>query len=261
MDIKLLQLSDSHLHQDAGTCLIGIDTDASLQAVVELASTEEDVTAILATGDLSQDGSLQSYDRFVKYLQPLNVPVYWIPGNHDDVRHFHHPDGDFPLPARTTLDLGSWRIVMLDSVVPGKDHGSLEQSELDYFAAQLNNCKAKHCLVVLHHQPVATGAEWLDTMQLCNHDAFIEVINRHSCVRAVIYGHVHQESSSDIDGIRYMSVPSTCFQFKPNSEGFALDDAQPGYRCLILKETGEIETAVKRLTEFDMSLEEGIDGY
>lgn len=261
MDIKLLQLSDSHLHKQPGQCLIGIDTDASLQAVVELASEEQQVAAILATGDLSQDGSLQSYERFAKYLEPLNTPVHWIPGNHDEVRHFHHPDGEFPLAGRTTLELGSWRIIMLDSVVPGKDHGNLEQSELDYLAAQLSSCKGKHCLVVLHHQPVATGADWLDTMQLCNHDAFQEVISRNNCVRAVIYGHVHQDFDKDIDGVRYMSVPSTCFQFKPESDGFALDEKLPGYRCLILKDSGGIDTAVKRLTDFDMNLEEGVDGY
>ena len=261
MDFKLLQLSDSHLHEEPGQRLIGIDTDASLQAVVELAAGEQGVTAVLATGDLSQDGSLQSYERFVQYMQALDLPVHWIPGNHDDVRFFHHPGAEFPLPARETLELGGWRIIMLDSVVPGEDHGSLEQSELDYLAAQLDSCEVKHCLVVLHHQPVATGADWLDTMQLCNHDAFLEIINRHTCVRAVIYGHVHQESDKTIDGIRFMSVPSTCFQFKADSEGFALDDKLPGYRSLVLKDSGEIETAVKRVTDFDMSLDEGVEGY
>ncbi len=261
MDIKLLQLSDSHLHKQAGQRLIGVDTDASLRAVVELASKEEGVDAILATGDLSQDGSLQSYERFVDMVGTLERPIHWLPGNHDDVTYFHNPKDGFPLPARTTLDMATWRIIMLDSVVPGKDHGKLAQSELDYLADQLQSSDGRHCLVVLHHQPIATGADWLDTMQLYNDGAFMDVVQQYGSVRAVIYGHVHQDFSRDVDGIRFMSVPSTCFQFKPNSEGFALDDAFPGYRILVLKESGEIDTQVHRLAEFDLSLEEGVEGY
>lgn len=261
MDVKLIQLSDSHLHEQPGKRLIGIDTDASLRAVVDLAGAEENVNAILATGDLSQDGSLQSYQRFVELVSPLNVPIHWLPGNHDDVDYFHVPQDGFPLSSRSTLDLGAWRIIMLDSVVPGKDHGKLAQSELDYLADQLRDCDGRHCLVVLHHQPIATGADWLDTMQLYNDGAFFDVIQQYDNVRAVIYGHVHQAFVKDLDGIRFMSVPSTCFQFKPDSSGFALDDALPGYRCLVLKESGSIETEVRRVAEFDLSLDKDVEGY
>ena len=39
------------------------------------------------TGDLIQDASREAYDRFCELMQPLGLPVYCIPGNHD-VRAF-----------------------------------------------------------------------------------------------------------------------------------------------------------------------------
>jgi Icc protein len=261
MDIKILQLSDSHLHGEPGARLIGVDTDASLRAVVDLAGNEKDVTAILATGDLSQDGSLKSYQRFAEITRCLDAPIHWIPGNHDAVDYFHKPDSAFPLRPRSTLGLGDWRVILLDSVVPGKDSGNLDEDEFEYLRNQLDGGKYDHCLVVLHHQPVATGAEWLDTMQLCNHEAFRDCLEQSKRVRAVIYGHIHQDFNRTIDGIRFMSAPSTCFQFKPGSDRFALDDRLPGYRCLVLKDSGDIETSVRRIKDFDMELDEAAKGY
>ena len=41
-----------------------------------------------------------------------------------------------------------------------------------------------------------------------------------------------------------MSTPSTCAQFLPRSEFFALDDRPPGLRWLELHADGHIETEV-----------------
>ena len=58
--LKLLQLSDSHLFGEPDRHLIGVDTGQTLAAIVELMASEDDVAAIIATGDLSQDGSIAS---------------------------------------------------------------------------------------------------------------------------------------------------------------------------------------------------------
>jgi len=129
--VKFLQISDSHLFKDTGKQLIGVDTEASLRAVVALACKEDNVTGILATGDLSQDGSTESYQNFHDIVKQLGAPVYWIPGNHDDSGFFHHPEG-FPLSSRSVIEAGNWRILLLDSVIPGKESGHLSTSELDY---------------------------------------------------------------------------------------------------------------------------------
>jgi Icc protein len=68
----------------------------------------------------------------------------------------------------------------------------------------------------------------------------------------VLWGHVHQESHHIIDGVEWMSTPSSCVQFKPGSKEFALGSEAPGYRHLSLYADGRIETAVHRV-DYDKS--------
>ena len=44
-----------------------------------------------------------------------------------------------------------------------------------------------------------------------------------------------------------MATPATCIQFKPDSNHFALDTLQPGWREIELHPDGRIETRVKRI--------------
>jgi Icc protein len=62
--VLLVQLSDSHLFADATGKLLGMDTQDSLQRVIERVQVEQpQIDLILASGDLSQDGSVASANR------------------------------------------------------------------------------------------------------------------------------------------------------------------------------------------------------
>lgn len=258
-DIKFIQISDSHLLQNNQQRLIGVDTDASLRAIIDLVSNEENVSGILASGDLSQDGSLQSYQRFSEITQTPGVPVYWIPGNHDDSKYFHDPEG-FPLKKRDVIEVGNWRVLLLDSVIPGNESGLLADSELEYIENNVIN-DDKHHLLVLHHQPLSCGSAWLDSMILRNADEFIRLISSKDNIRAVLYGHIHQASMQQVAGISFFSTPSTCFQFKPGTAEFSLDSRLPGYRRVILKSDGSIETEIIRIKNYNLELDPVVSGY
>lgn len=258
--VKFIQISDSHLFKNADQRLVGVNTENSLRAIIDLVAEEKDVTGILATGDLSQDGSLKSYQRFGEILQPLGLPVHWIPGNHDNPDIFHETPKDFPLSSRSVIKAGSWRILLLDSVIPGDDSGCLATTELDYIEKNVHD-DGKYYLLVLHHHPVPCGSSWLDTMILNNSDDFLRLIANKPSVRAVINGHIHQARQQEIAKITFFSTPSTCFQFTPESDDFSLDARQPGYRRLTLKDNGSIETEIVRLTDFDLNLDTDVEGY
>ena len=258
--MKFIQISDTHLFGDAGRRLLGVDTEASLQAVIELAAEEKDVAGILATGDISQDGSLKSYQRFDEMTRVLGAPVYWIPGNHDNSANFHQLSGDFPLSTRTVIEASKWRILLLDSVIPGDDGGYLAETELEYIEENIQD-DGLHYMLMLHHQPIPCGSSWLDTMKLDNSAEFISLISSKPGVRAVINGHIHQSNQRDISGISFISTPSTCFQFTPQTSQFSLDSCMPGYRRLLLKDDGSIETEVVRVSDFDLNLEYSEEGY
>ena len=81
----VIQLTDSHLFARANGRLLGIDTAASLQQVVAQVVREQPrIDLLLASGDLSQDGSVASYQRFCELTEPLAAPMRWLAGNHDE---------------------------------------------------------------------------------------------------------------------------------------------------------------------------------
>ena len=104
----------------------------------------------------------------------------------------------------------------------------------------------QHALVCLHHPAINCGSAWMDKKSLLNAEQFRKEIHQHDNVRGVLWGHVHQEADFHRDGVRWMSTPSTCFQFKPDSVEFALDTRPPGYCSLTLQLDGKIESEVIR---------------
>ena len=64
--IRVLQITDTHLKADVGGTLLGIDTDHSLQAVIELVKNEYDTPdVLLVTGDLADSGARDAYRRAI----------------------------------------------------------------------------------------------------------------------------------------------------------------------------------------------------
>src|SRR5690606_15849754 len=88
-----------------------------------------------------------------------------------------------------------------------------------------------------------------DGVALRDAPAFLEIVDANPSVRCVTWGHVHQESDRERNGVRYLSTPSTCAQFLPQSEFFALDSRPPGMRWLELQPDGAIVTEVEWLAE------------
>jgi Icc protein len=68
---------------------------------------------------------------------------------------------------------------------------------------------------------------------------------------AVITGHVHQHHDSQWGDIPVYSTPSSCVQFKQNSDDFALCEQPPGYRWLDLCADGSLVTGVEFLSGFN----------
>ncbi len=144
-------------------------------------------------------------------------------------------------------DLGSWRIIMLDSCVPGKAHGHLSAAELARLDSALATAGDRQVLIALHHHPLPMGSRWIDSVALRNPEDFFAVTDRYACVRAIVWGHVHQSHDSRRKGVRLLATPSTCAQFLPHSDHFAIDPAPPAYRRLTLRADGTIDTEVLRV--------------
>ena len=259
--IQIVQVTDCHLFSAEGGALLGMNTQQSLDRVLDLVRVEsKPMDLILATGDLAQDGTVESYNMLKQKLDSFQVPMYWLAGNHDVPQHMVEAtkDSDF---LNKAIKIDNWQIIMLHTAVEGKVHGYLETEELAFLDKCLTESPERHHLVCMHHHPIPTGCEWLDDLDVKNADELFAVLEKHNNVRAVLWGHVHQHMDVMRDKVRFMATPSTSVQFKKGSANFAADMLMPGYRWLSLHEDGSIETEVSRVDNFDFKVDYSVKGY
>jgi Icc protein len=245
--VRVVQITDPHLYADPAGALLGVPTLESLDAVLALVRAEAlPADAVIATGDLVHDGSPAGYARLCARLAGLGCPAYVLPGNHDDPAALRSATREPPVISCREARLGHWRLVFLDSTVPGQDGGRLSDAELAALDAALD-ADAGHTLVSLHHPPLPIGSAWLDGMALANADALFALLDRHPAVRGVLFGHIHQPFEAERNGVRLLGTPSTCVQFAAVRPRFGIDPAPAGYRWLGLLPDGGIATGVGRL--------------
>lgn len=245
MPIRLIQITDPHLFGDTAGALRGIQTLPALERVLAHARGHEPMPdAWLVTGDLVQDDPA-GYAHFRRCFAGLGRPVLCLPGNHDLPAAMRQALAGEPFRLGGTIDLGGWRIVLLDSTVPEAAGGRLARGELQRLEKALADAPTRHALVCLHHQPVDMSSRWLDRVGLENGAELFDILDRHRQLRAVVWGHVHQSFDQLRGGVRLLATPSTCAQFLPRADDFAIDAAHPpGYRVLELREDGSIGTDV-----------------
>ncbi len=259
--VLLVQLSDSHLFAQADGRLLGMETRDSLARVIERVLQEQPrIDLVLATGDLSQDGSVASYQRFRDLTAIIPAPARWIPGNHDDMPTMREAFADSGL-LEPVADVGAWRVVLLDSSIVGAVPGHLDDGQLALLERALSEAGERHVLICLHHHPVSIGCRWMEPIGLRNADALFAVLDRFPRVRGVLWGHVHQAFDRERNGVRLLASPSTCVQFAPGSEQFQVGQEAPGYRWLRLHADGTLETDVSRVTGIDFEVDYSVKGY
>ncbi|HYL02121.1 MAG TPA: phosphodiesterase [Steroidobacteraceae bacterium] len=242
--VRLTHFTDPHLYADAAEQLRGVATLPALMTALAQARIHDwPPDAVLVTGDLVQDDP-GGYPHFRRLFAALGLPVLCVPGNHDEPEAMRRELAGEPFVLGGCVDLGRWRIVLLDSCIPGAAGGRLSEQTLRELEAALTGAGKRHCLVCLHHHPVPMASRWLDRVGLENAAEFFAILDRHAGVRGVVWGHVHQAYDGLRKGVRLLATPSTCAQFLPNSDDFALDPRPPAYRTLELRADGSLLTEV-----------------
>ncbi len=262
MCLRVLQITDYHIYSDTGSRLVGINTQTTMHQVFELAKAHPiPPDMVLATGDLVHDASVEGYLRLREELESFGVPVYCIPGNHDKPEILNrHMNGNLVSTAGQ-IDTGEWVLTLLDSTLADGEGGHLTAESLSRLEQTLQSNPDKHALICLHHHPVPVGSAWMDTIGIDNADEFFQVLDRYSHIRGIVCGHIHQSFDSTRNGVRILGTPSTCIQFTPRLDDFAIDDQAPGYRWLNLMSDGRIETGVERLESLPDGLDLNSGGY
>lgn len=230
--------------------LRGTNTQASLARVLtHYQASDWRAHRAVMTGDLIQDDTAEAYQRFRDLLLPLNLRVHCVPGNHDIRDLMRAVCCRPPFSYCAYEEFRDWLIVGIDSCIKESAGGEVAADELDRLSDIVTRSSAKHVMVCLHHPPVPMGSKWLDSVGLRNGDELLDRLWTLSRVRLATFGHVHQEYDAEHEGVRILGTPSTCRQFKPDSDGFAVDENPPAYRRIALNDDGSVETEVVWVNE------------
>lgn len=257
--LRIAQVTDLHLFAKSDQCLLGMPTLRSLNALVEqFQQLRPKPDLLLLTGDLSQDGTIESYDRLQRLLSPLQIPTYWLPGNHDCVEAMERSLTQFS-PDKA-FEQNGWRFLLLNSQDPGCVHGRLSERSLTWLDRQLSKHPNLPTLISLHHPPFAVNSTWLDTSILQNTAEFLEIVDRYSQVKLIVFGHIHQEFQHQRNRVTFLGTPSTCIQFAQESDDFALGQEPPGFRLIQLYPDGTWTSHVERV-KFSHLLDLAATGY
>ncbi len=260
--VKIAQISDLHLFENKEKTLLGVNTYQSFSHVLDLLksdTTQPDI--ILLTGDVSQDHSKMAYQHVVDAFSAWTIPIYYVPGNHDDKKWMVEVLSTGTISNLKHILLEGWQLILLDSQKVGAVEGSLSPTQLDFLETCLKTYPMHRAILVFHHQPVSVGARWLDQLGLQNADELWAVLARYPNSHTILFGHVHQEYQNKKNGINCLSVPSTCIQFKRNNAEFALEELPPAYRWIELSPTGDFKTAVCRVARYVGVFDAEAKGY
>lgn len=211
------QMSDLHILRKGSVYGGLIDPAARVrQAIVWLRSMRPKVAALLITGDLTENGEAAEYEYLRILLETAgDIPVYLLPGNHDDpaalraafTDHAYFASGE-RLFFRVEFD--DVQIIGLDTVVLHQSYGLIDAAQLEWLDEMLQSNR-RPTLLAMHHPPMATHLGMMDRWHLREPERLSDRLRRHDHVRLITCGHLHRAVAARFAGVRLNICPSTTF--------------------------------------------------
>jgi len=246
----LIQLSDTHIRERGRLAYGRLDTAPYLaQAVQAIMRLPQKPDAVVMTGDLTDFGRAAEYDHLRDLIQPLNIPVYLLPGNHDDRQQMR---ASFPEHSylgtqgfvQYSVAIGHLQLITLDTVIPRESGGALCTDRLAWLAAELEKNSHKPVVVAMHHPPFKTLIGHMDDIGLSSGVAELEtLLLKHPNVERVICGHLHRPIQVSFGSTVALTVPSVahqlCLDLSPHADS-AWNLEPPGFGIHALPSNGRM---------------------
>ena len=203
----IAQISDFHLKPGGALAYNAADTAEALgKTVAHINRMKPLPDVIIATGDLADGGSQESYTIARDLLSPLKSPLYMVPGNHDQKDNMAATFREHAyLSERIKGSRGAYicyvledfpvRLIGLDTVTPGQHGGGLGPGRIGWLRRKLMERPSTPTLIFMHHPPFASAITHMDLEPFAQRQEFRELIEKHPQVERITCGHIHRSIS------------------------------------------------------------------
>lgn len=256
-----VQITDPHIREPGRLAYGRLDTAPYLRAAVAaIGALPQAPQAVVMTGDLSDFGRAEEYAHLAALIAPLRMPVYLLPGNHDTREGLRagfpgHAYLGTDGPVHYAVDIGTVRLLALDTSVPGKSHGELDEAQLRWLDDALAQCAGRPTVIAMHHPPFATLIGHMDKIGLLAGAAELErIVARHAHVERIVCGHVHRPIERRFGGTIASVCPSpahqVCLDLRPDAPSAWILEP-PAFRVHALDPDGHLVSHLAPIGAFD----------
>jgi Icc-related predicted phosphoesterase len=220
LPMLIAQISDLHCTEAGVEAKLGCENNKNIAlAIARVNELSPRPDIVLATGDLTTAGRPEQYKALATLIDPLELPLYIIPGNHDEYRPLLNAfSGKYGLVddgrdyVHTVIDDGPLRLVSLDTTVFGHHHGAIPEDRASWLDQVLCDAPNKPTLIFMHHPPIETGIWWMDRLGIHEGlDRLATVLGSHSQVIGITAGHLHRTIHGTFAGVPVTVAPTTCY--------------------------------------------------
>ncbi len=252
--VRVVQITDLHILADDNASLSGVKPFHSLSKVINaIKSLSPAPRLVIASGDLTDDGSPQAYQHLRQLLLELPCAVYVMTGNHDETAVMRTELPGDNIFYQRQVDCENWKLLLVDSKLPGSSFGFVSDDEFAWLDEQINNAIDRPILLAMHHTPLRLCAS--PSCQVKNAESFLSKIKSFPQVKCLIAGHTHNEVEEAYGDLRVMTTPSTMVQVTHNQNEACssndefwhfheADTSRHGYRIVDLNKDGTFESQV-----------------
>ncbi|REL27946.1 3',5'-cyclic-nucleotide phosphodiesterase [Thalassotalea euphylliae] len=252
--ITIAQFSDSHLFADKLGAHHGANVYQNLRTVCHDIADNSAVDVAVFTGDLTQDHTLDSYQRFKEVVGDIlgDKTVYFLAGNHDDMAILDDVLCNAPFAQTKRFSRSNWQFHLLDSTsdtpagyvdiaaLKEQVHCANQHHYQDHHQPPFQFC-------FMHHHPIDVGY-FIDRHGLTNQDEFWQQINSWHALKGIACGHVHRDIDFPVSAPKHRvpvyTCPATSIKFARDQEHLVAESGQPGYRLFDFHANGEITSQV-----------------
>ncbi|MBI6630460.1 phosphodiesterase [Pontibaca salina] len=208
--MKFIHLTDLHISADGSSPALKMANEHTRRAIDEINRLHADAELCIITGDIVADPDPDAYRLAEELISSLTMPVYALPGNHDDremacqaLSCVRADENGF---LQQVVETSHGPFLLLDTIAPGSHAGVMCQERLNWVAETLQSY-AEPVRLFMHHAPFPTGLAAMDTIGLdpAAAERLGDILVAHGYVTHLFFGHYHRPMSGVWRGIPFSS--------------------------------------------------------